>query len=151
MDLKALREGAKNTQNKASQNEWALTNQHMSDALFDLITLSGANIIVVCHDKKFYIKNAKMENVLDRVEPSVTPGTLEIMKQMFSGIYYYDKAGTAAKGEIRKLYTGANTTKAMTKDRYGLPDTLLNPTWATVEAEIEKIRRRIRKEEKIDD
>lgn len=151
MDLIELRDQAKNTQGKASMNEWGLTNQHMSDHMFKLMKSKkwGGRLIVLAHHKELWDQDG-MNKVLRAIRPAVTPGTWDSLPGLFSGIYYY-RLGKQVQGvQNRELWTQAQPIKAQTKDRYGLPAKIENPTWDKIEELITSKRKKIESELKSD-
>jgi len=147
MDLIELRDGARNTQGKASMNEWGLTNQHMSDHMFKLMKSKkyGGRLIVLAHAKELWDQDG-MSKVLKAIRPAVTPGTWDALPGMFSGIYYY-RLGKLVQGKQgRELWTQAQPIKAQTKDRYGLPPKIEDPTWTTIENLIINRRNKIKEQ-----
>lgn len=151
MDLIELRDQAKNTQGKASMNEWGLTNQHMSDHMFKLMKSKkwGGRLIVLAHHKELWDQDG-MTKVLRAIRPAVTPGTWDSLPGLFSGIYYY-RLGKQVQGvQNRELWTQAQPIKAQTKDRYGLPAKIENPTWDKIEELITSKRKKIESELKSD-
>ena len=147
MDLIELRDAARNNQGKASMNEWSLTNQHMSDHMFKLMKSKkwGGRLIVLAHHKELWDQDG-MKKTLKAIRPAVTPGTWEALPGMFSGIYYY-RLGKLVQGvQHRELWTQAAPIKAQTKDRYGLPPTIEDPTWDKVEAIIMARRNKIKQQ-----
>lgn len=151
MDLIELRDEANNTKGKASMNEWALTNMHMSDHMFKLMKSKkyGGRLIVVAHSKEIWKQkegSQSGEKELVAIRPAVTPGTWEALPGMFSGIYYYRLGAIVQKVQHRELWTRAQPIKAQTKDRYGLPGKIEDPTWDRIEALINSGRNKIKKE-----
>lgn len=127
LDLFTQRQGLQGRE-KASQNEFALSNQRMTDILLKLLTrLPKRHIVVVAHQR---IERNSEGNITGYL-PDMQPGTWAAVNKWFSGVFYYQIV-QSKPDIVRKLYT-ASGFKATTKCRYGIRPEFVNPKWSDVQ------------------
>lgn len=117
----------------ASQYEYNLSNKRIRSALLKLLTrVPNRHIVVIAHRRE----NRNDQGTITSYQPDVQPGVWSSVNKWFSGIFYYDIAQTQPQ-QVRKLYTQAKSTRAITKCRYGIRSEFVNPTWADVQSAID--------------
>lgn len=118
---------------KASQNEFALSNQRLIDPLVKLLRKSGKHVTIICHERT--LRNEKGEVI--HIGPDIQPGTLNAFKRLLSAVFFLEDKSSKTQS-LRILHTTSKGTLAETKRRVQLPDTFTNPTWQTVEKAFDK-------------
>lgn len=113
---------------KASQNEFALSNQRLIDPLVKLLRHSQKHVIIVCHER--ILRNEQGSVV--HIGPDIQPGTLNAFKRLLSAVFFLEDKSSQSK-DYRILHTRSTATLGETKRRIKLPDQFTNPKWSQVE------------------